>query len=55
MLPGNTPYRIPTAFRTAPPLVLTFSFYADKGKVVQLIILRNRPSAPTSRNQSQDT
>src|ERR1700675_3559744 len=37
------------------PLVLTFSFYADKGKVVQLIILRNRPSAPTSRNQSQDT
>jgi hypothetical protein len=37
------------------PLILTFYFCTDEDKVVQLIILRNRPSErSTIRNQSQD-
>jgi hypothetical protein len=37
------------------PLALTFYFCTDEDKLVQLIILRNRPIVPTSRSQSQGT
>ena len=37
------------------PLVLTFYFCTDENKVVQLIVLRNRPNELTIRNQSQAT